>query len=279
MDIKERVKNSLVKIKTVPITDKEGVSRLITELPLDTDIGRYRAPFLYRGLPNSGYDLVTSLQRNCKERSAEQEGPLLRHFAKYAIEQDPQITESIWRQMVLGQHHGLPTRLMDWTCSPLVALHFAVSAENPADIDKTDCVIWRINGKDIRNKLPPSYENVLLKRNAHIFTVDMLQECAKSLEDYDTAMKDHNSLVIMEPPSIDQRIISQYSYFTVMPSHIDCFEEYMVKNMPNTIRYVISKNLRWQIRDLLDQMNVSERTLLPGFDGIAAWLKRFHYVK
>lgn len=45
------------------------------------------------------------------------------------------------------------------------------------------------------------------------------------------------------------------------------------------IRYVIDKNLRWQIRDMLDQSNINERIVYPGLDGIATWLKRYYFVR
>lgn len=277
--IKDRVEESLGKIHCVRIDKIEDLFQLLTDQPYDRKIDRHRSPYFYRGLSDSSYFLQTSLQRNCGEEGSTLEPPILRNFAKYAIDRDTQITESVWRQMVLGQHHGLPTRLLDWTYSPLVALHFAVTSDNPKDISKTDCVVWKIHCEDLSDTLPTKYKEQLIKHRAYLFTMDMLEACAGSLDEYDIAMKAANSIAMLEPPSIDQRIINQYSYFTVTPNHIDCLEEFMAASMPRTVRYIIKGDLRWRIRDMLDQMNINERTLLPGFDGLAAWLKRYYYVK
>lgn len=276
--INERIRDSLGIIKTIEIRRIEELYQLLADQPYDASIQRYRSPYFYRGLSNISYSLQTTLQRNCGEKCHFLESVILRNFAKYSIDHDPLIMESIWRQMVLGQHHGLPTRLMDWTYSPLVALHFAVKDDNPQNISATDCAVWRIHYDDIYNTLPLRYSEMLKANRAFLFTVNMLSECAENLNEYDAAMAKADSLALLEPPSIDQRIINQYSYFTVMPNHIDCFEEYMAGKMPRTVRYIISKDLRWRIRDMLDQMNINERTLLPGFDGIASWLKRYYYV-
>lgn len=267
------------KIKTVELNTLDDVLQLLTEQAWDVEKKRNRSSNFYRGLSNSDYTLVTALQRNCKGKSQNLEKAILRNFAKYAISIDPQIQESIWRQMVLGQHHGLPTRLMDWSYSPLVGLHFAVTENNPDDFDKHDCVVWRLNCEEVHKRIPSAYQKVLDDEKAYLFSVNMLAKAARDIDDYDVNMKAANSLVILEPLSIDDRIVNQYSFFTVTPSHITCMEEYIANYLPDSVRYVINKDLRWRIRDMLDQMNINERIIYPGFDGIAAWLKRYYFVK
>lgn len=278
-DYNHRVQESLKNIHIVKIDQLEDVLQLIAEQPWDDCAKRYRAPYFYRGLPNAEFHLQTTLQRNCGEKRSFLESVILRNFAKYAIENDPQISESVWRQMVIGQHHGLPTRLLDWSYSPLVALHFALSESAPNALQEHDCAIWKIDCNDVIAALPKKYKALLTEEKAYLFTVEMLTKLASSLEDYDDAMQECNAIAMLEPPSIDQRIINQLSFFTVIPTHLDCLEEFIAERMPNTVCYIIDKNLRWRIRDMLDQMNVNERIMLPGLDGLAMWLKRYYHVK
>lgn len=274
----EQLDAILCKIPTRTLTTIEEVVQLIAEQDFNSRLDRYRSSNLYRGLPNASYGLLTTLQRNCKEKQKTIENSVLRNFAKYAASEDPQINESVWRQMVIGQHHGLPTRLLDWSYSPLVALHFATSGEDFGKMVEHDCVVWKIDIEEIHQLLPKRYRQVLDEEAAYLFTVDMLEELTENLDGYDSDMGDR-SLVILEPPSIDQRIINQYSYFSVTPSDILCMEEFLARNTTKTVRYVISKDLRWQVRDMLDKVNINERTMYPGLDGLTCWLKRHYYVK
>lgn len=252
------------------------VLELINNQEYDNEISRYRSSYIYRGLPNSNYKLETTLKRNCKDKQYVIEKAILRNFAKYAVTDDSELIDSIWRQLIIGQHHGLPTRLLDWTYSPLVSLHFATSENNLPDLDKNDCVIWRIDIEEINNLLPKKYKKILDEEKAYLFTTNMLSEF--DLEQYDLDMS-NKSFVLLEPPSIDQRIINQYSYFSVMPKDIDDFEDFLDKNTNNTVKYIINKDIKWQIRDILDGMNMNERIMYPGFDGLTRWLKRHYYVK
>lgn len=263
-------------IKEIKINHIEEVLDLFFHQEFDSKINRYRSSVLYRGLPNSSFSLETTLKRNCQDKQYKLEKSILRNFTKYAAIDDYELKNSIWRQMIIGQHHGLPTRLLDWTYSPLIGLNFATSEKDLSNMDKNDCVLWGIDIEEINSFLPIEYKRILENENAYLFTVDMLKKF--DLEQYDLDMED-KSLVLIEPPSIDQRIINQYSYFSVMPSGIIDFENYLNVNTNNTVKYIIDKSLKWRIRDMLDQMNINERIMYPGFDGLSQWLKRHYYVK
>lgn len=260
-------------------TVEEVLKELLTQ-DYEEDKKRYRSDYMYRGLPNSKFKLVTSLERNCGDKRTLLEKPLLRNFTKYALYENENLKDSIWNQLALGQHHGLPTRMLDWTYSSLMGLNFAMTEYSFDDFDKHDCVVWAINIKEINSLLPKKYKDKLQKENAFLFTIDMLEDDHIELEDYDKAMKEvDGAMVLLEPPSIDQRIINQYSYFSIIPNCISDIEGFLNEKTNKTIKYIINKDIRWELRDLLDTLNINERIVYPGLDGVATWLKRHYYVK
>ena len=242
------------------------------------DLKRYRSLHIYRGMSNADYEIVTSLRRTCKEKSPILEPVILSNFTKYAVLEDPSIESSIWRQMILGQHHGLPTRLLDWSFSPLISLHFAMSEANLDEMDKHDCVVWRIDVDELHARLPEKYQRVMEREKTTVFSQKMLQETCQSLAEYDADMQDQ-AMLIVEPPSIEQRIVNQYSFFSVIPMQMEDVVGFLNTHTCNTVRYIIKKEIRWQVRDLLDQLNLSERIVYPGLDGLSRWLARHYYVK
>jgi hypothetical protein len=145
-------------------------------------------------------------------------------------------------------------------------------------MDKRDCVVWKIDIKEIHSLLPEEYQKMLAEENADIFSVEMLDKIAPDTEKYDADMK-KRAMVIIEPPSIDERIINQYSYFSIVPTGMGTVEDFLAENTQNTVKYIIKKELRWRIRDMLDQLNINERTVYPGLDGLSKWLARHYFVK
>lgn len=265
-------------IKEQHIKTFQEIWDVISKQGYDNKIKRYRSSYLYRGMPDVAFHLETSLSRNCKDKAFEIEKSILRNFTKYASIEDPKLANSVWRQMIIGQHHGLPTRLLDWTYSPLIALHFATSGESFAQIDKNDCVVWAIDIEEINSLLPKKYRKRLDEESSYLFTVEMLDSLVRCLDEYDTDME-NRAMILIEPPSIDQRIINQYSYFSIVPREVKSIENFLEQNTEHTIKYVIGCSLKWRIRDMLDQLNVNERIVFPGLDGLTAWIKRHYYVK
>ena len=92
-------------VETVRIDTLDGVKNLIFEQERNQDNGRFRSSFFYRGMPDASFDLSTSLIRNCGAKAIELEMHLLENFIKYVSIEDPTINESIWKAMIVGQHH------------------------------------------------------------------------------------------------------------------------------------------------------------------------------
>lgn len=265
-------------IKEIKINSMDELMVLFSEQNYNKELDRNRCHYLYRGMSDRDFKLETSLYRNCKDKQRELEPHILRNFTKYAELENPMIKDSVWNQMILGQHHSLPTRLLDWSHSSIVALQFAVTENDLDDMEKHDCIIWRIDMPAIHRKLEGEYKKVLNENKTTIFTVDMLNSVAPTLEQYDEDMGDMN-MCILEPPSIDRRIVNQYSFFSVVPMAITDVEDFLDKHSENTVKYIIDSKLRWPIRDMLDHMNISERLVYPGLDGLSKWLGRHYYVK
>lgn len=259
------------------IDKKEQIGELLFNQQYNEKLDRHRSSYFYRGLPDISFELKTSLMRNCKNL-LELEAPMLRNFTKYAALEDPTLTESVWRQMIVGQHHGLPTRLLDWTHSPLVALHFAMTEGNWDDLSKRDCVIWQIDARELNKLLPARYQSKLKEQDTFIMSVDMLNELVGKIEIYDEET-DGKSMVILEPPSIDPRIVNQYSYFSVIPRNMNSIEQFFGAIPCKVVKYIIKKEIRWYVRDVIDQLNMNERIVYPGLDGISKWLARHFFVK
>ncbi|MGB4610723.1 MAG: FRG domain-containing protein [Saccharofermentanales bacterium] len=264
-------------IQSIEVNSLSDAIDLFFEDSYDLKIGRYRSNYVFRGMHNVSYSLEPSFVRNCREQW-QLEQNILRNFSKYAEMESPSMVKSVWRQMVLGQHYGLPTRLLDWTFSPLVALHFATEHSVLKHLDEVDGVVWQVHVDDVHEQLPKSYKDKLKEEWAYVFTVDMLDDITSNLEQYDKDMEG-SSFVFLEPPSIDGRIINQYSLFSVVPSYPFPLDKYLSDSDIRATRYVIDKDIKWEIRDKLDQSNITERILFPGLQGLATWLKRHYYVR
>lgn len=267
-----------IMVKTIEIGTLDEALHLLKEQESVQEIDRYRSPFYYRGMPDSRFRLETTLERNCKTLKKELEPALLRSFTKFAVNDDPRIAESVWRQLIIGRHHGLPTRLLDWSHSPLIALHFATSGEGFETLDRHDGVIWRIDRRELYSLLPDKYRAVLDREQAFVYTVDMLNEVVADLNQYDEDMGT-GAMVLVEPPSMDTRIINQYGNFTVIPSSMNDVEDFFEDHTENTVRYIIKAEIRWRIRDMLDQLNINERLVYPGLDGLSESLARHYFVR
>ena len=254
-------------------------------------ISRYRSPFVFRGLSDRNYRLETSLMR-LSGSYWQLEKHLLRNFRKYAQASVAGKPDSFWHLLAVAQHHGLPTRLLDWTYSPYVALHFALSNLERFD---TDGAIWCVNNAKVHERLPRMLKDQLHTEGAQAFTVELLTSISRNERDYrtdhrnrafhqyvetltqfDALGEEEEFLLFFEPPSIDGRIVNQYALFSIMTNPRRIVDDWLALHPDLFQRIIIPAALKWECRDKLDQCNITERVLFPGLDGLSSWLRR-HY--
>jgi hypothetical protein len=231
---------------------------------------KWTSNIAFRGVARDHGNLKTSLQRLPFSNLEWRERRLLDSYNKHAR---PEFIwgKTDWDLMLLGQHHGLPTRLLDWTLSPLVALFFVVNHD--AHYDK-DGVIWCVNRVEIHRLLNQQLQDLLYDQSGNMFTPETLARQYPTLQEFDKLPSE--TMIFSEPPGIDPRIINQYSIFSVMPNPMNDTLSFLERHKDFCWKVRIPKKLKPEIRQRLMVMNVSERTMYPGLDGIGSWLKAWY---
>ncbi|TDD35888.1 FRG domain-containing protein [Nonomuraea terrae] len=224
---------------------------------------------VFRGLARSGYSHMSGLARLQGDYAAV-ESHLIRNFRKYAHRAAP--GPALWDWLALGQHHGLPTRLLDWTFSPLVALHFATAAW-----PEEDALLLAVDSAGAHRLLPERLRASLEQEGALLFTTEMLAAHAPDLCAFDRLGEGLPPfLVFFEPPSLDERVVNQSSVLSAFSSATYQLEEWLAEHPGLASGWVIPAEVKAEVRQRLDQANITERVLLPGLDGLADWLRRYY---
>jgi hypothetical protein len=258
-------------ITSIPVaTLGELIDRVTPEKP-DPVTGRRRDAGVYRGSSDAEASLLTSLDRlgGRPHAKTDLESHVLRNFIRYSRPYLHREPENDWEHLVSAQHHGAPTRLLDWTYSPLVAAFFATRAGPPRDR-----VIWRLDWQRVHEKfdLPPlsimpSDLGELFEKGADFTPWDLFDRKDR-----------HTFAALIEPPSVDTRLVTQAAVFTLCSDKSMPFDHFLEKHgLEKTLtRFLIKADDVERFRDQLDLVGMDERRIFPDLDGVAASLRRYY---
>lgn len=203
--------------------------------------------FWFRGQANSSWELLPASGREEYLLPKDNNRDLGRcsEWERSAVAMTD-LSDSFIETLSIAQHHGLATRLLDWTLNPLVACFFAVASE-----PEQDATLYILEAISIQHHAKSSLTKEQLER--------------------------YEGVLCYQPKAINRRLISQKGLFTIhCPPNAPFPVFRSVFSHENTMvkRYIIPADLKADIRKMLDNYGVNEATLFPELDGLARYVNR-----
>ena len=177
--------------------------------------------------------------------------------------------------VAVNAHPGRPDVLTGWMDPSVVDEADPTSVDPDLDLFAEDAEIWAVDFRETNRHLPGPLRETLAAEGSFVFTGDMLWRHARSLPELD-ALAEEPFVLFLEPPSLDERIVNQAALFSLMSSPMSRFDDWLAGRPEAYRRFLIPAELKWEVRDKLDQANINERVLFPGLDGLSRWLRRYY---
>lgn len=230
----------------------------------------------YRGIGDSSFFLTPSLFRHpniATLKSLELEQQLIIRFRQRSIPYINQRIEDDWELLFLMQHHGVPTRLLDWSENPYIALYFALTScrKDPLTNNYPDCCVWSLD--------PIMWNRTVMD---HIsYTDGVLVTTDDRISGHKPGIKDtlHSKKPVAMYGSYNSpRIVAQRGAFTVFGSDINPMEA-VKSSTPAITDAVLSKltipgaNVQQLIKSLTS-IGYTDSVVFPDLDGLSREIKR-----
>ena len=251
---------------------KEDQEALLSTLT-DPQTERSRVVW-YRGLPSDNLSLLPTLYR--ENIPVNDEDNLMNRFKQNAYEFLDERPQGEWEWMLLARHHGLPSRLLDWTENPLVGLFFACNYYRLDDIDG-DGALWCLLPGEL-NRIASNYSIEWSNGLPMFLDENPLSEQNEFLSNYKPSrlydIPPQTSIAPAAATSIrtNKRIQAQQGVFTIHHSDNTPLERW--GGGTHLWKYTIPRGSKRAIHDELRRLGVSELTLFPDQDRVAMEAKR-----
>lgn len=207
----------------------------------------------YRGQTNAAWLLTSSIARHAR---ADAELTLFKRFKQNALQFMLQRPADDWEWLFVMQHHQLPTRLMDWTESPLVALYFAVEDDAQAD---QPAALWSLCPFELNQAtgFVASHDHEIPAFGDDDFLDAYLPTYAGRMNlGAMGAIGMRNNL----------RIQAQQGVFTVSRDHAIPLDE---GDPPHLWKYIVPADAKQSIRRELSLLNIGRLALFPELTNVA----------
>lgn len=226
---------------------------------LKKDVSDYDGPVWFRGHSNAEWKLTPSLFRM---KNPPLEMNLIKKFKQNAtLLLNPRPDENIdW--LFIMRHYGVPTRLLDWSESPLIATYFAIN-ENDND-DGSLSMLLPIELNKHAN-ITPDYEY-----DIPAFGIDnVLNNYAPDNIAFETSSE--LMPVAFIAPRNNQRMQSQLSVFTISHRNKTSIEK--IGDMKHVWKYIIPKENKQDIKNELELLGINRFHIYPELESIGQMLK------
>jgi hypothetical protein len=262
--------------RSIVVTSLGDLIDKVTPGSPDPKTGRWRDTGVYRGAFDTARPLLTSLDRlggtSPPHTKAGLEEHVLRNFIRYSRPYLPAAAATDWELLVTAQHHGVPTRLLDWTYSPLIAAYFATRPTRREA--HHDHAVWRLDWKRMHEAF--GFPGLALL----IQDVEQLGGEEGPFTPWELFSRSSDAkpfACMIEPPSLDARIVAQAAVFTLCSDKSQPFDAFLATHglADALTRFVIPKEAVPRFRDQLDLVSVDERRLFPDLDGVSAAIKHY----
>ncbi len=239
----------------------DNISKFIDEIKV---IGTDKKLW-FRGLNSIDFKLEPSIYRDPFKSKFED------HFqTKFISRSMPYIPrspniDSYWEWLFLMQHHGVPTRLLDWTTNAFTSFAFALLFRDEKYKDD-DAAIWCLDPVKLN-------ENVRISLDEKDKIPDISNTKVQGLFKLEITPQQHYPIAISGPLNSD-RIVAQKGVFTLFPNKDEYFLEDTDRSHEFLWRMVIKKDKVNDIKNELISLGITETTVYPDLNSLALEIRR-----